>query len=458
MAQAKELYQQSLKRLDDAKAYRETIERGGRQLTEDEMKTYTAGVAEAMDFKAQGDQAKTAAEQDQRVSELAKNLADLTGAANDEASQQLADVLKGQPSNAKTNHRDLGQLVVASKSYLDFLDQHKSSGGNIRIPDGLPINLSPIKVDHLIGRKAVITGASDTSGGAFVVAEQSGIVEMLGRKPLTMRDIISVRRTSSDAVEYVQQTSHTNAAAPVAEATSSLPPTAPGTAGPLVPVAGGGYKPEGSWAFLRVSTTVKTIAEVATATKRAFADAAQMEGLIRDELIADLAETEEAEILTGDGTGEHFDGINHVSGTQSQAWSTDFFTTTRKAVTLARVVGRANPNAWVMNPADVEVMDLIRTNTGGAGTGTYFGAGPFALGPRTLWGYPVVECESQTAGTGVLGDFKKAVLWDREEASVTMTNSHADYFIRNLVALLGEERAAFGVTRPSAFVKTAMHA
>ena len=30
-------------------------------------------------------------------------------------------------------------------------------------------------------------------------------------------------------------------------------------------------------------------------------------------------------------------------------------------------------------------------------------------------------------------------------------DQHADFFIRNLVAILAEERLAFGVTRPTAF-------
>ncbi len=36
---------------------------------------------------------------------------------------------------------------------------------------------------------------------------------------------------------------------------------------------------------------------------------------------------------------------------------------------------------------------------------------------------------------------------------MTVTDSHADFFIRNMVAILAEERVAFAVTRPTAFVK-----
>jgi hypothetical protein len=35
-----------------------------------------------------------------------------------------------------------------------------------------------------------------------------------------------------------------------------------------------------------------------------------------------------------------------------------------------------------------------------------------------------------------------------------MTNSHSDFFVRNLIAILAEMRAAFGLIRPKAFVIT----
>jgi HK97 family phage major capsid protein len=219
-----------------------------------------------------------------------------------------------------------------------------------------------------------------------------------------------------------------------------------------VQAAGGGYKPEGAWAFQRKTATVKTIAEWVPATKRALADAAQLEGLINDELRADIAETEENQILTGNGTGENLTGILSTSGIQTQAFDTDIFVSTRKALTKARTVGRVVPNAIALNPVDVEKVDLARES----GTGKFFSGGPFAMGPRTLWGTPILETEGVAAGTGLVGDFSKAVLWDREQTSVSITDSHADFFIRNLVAILAEERVAFGVTRPTAFVSTAV--
>lgn len=337
--------------------------------------------------------------------------------------------------DVRTRIKSLGLTVVESAEFQAM----RAGFPEGRIPAKARVNTAPIAV------KAVFTGASSTSAGAFVVNERTDIVEMLGRKALTIRNLVSGRRTGSDAVEFVRETSHTNAAAVVAEATSAAGPTV--VSGVLTNNAGGGYKPEGSWAFEVVTTNVKTIAEFVPVTKRALADVAQLEGLINDQLADDIAEAEEGQILNGNGSGENFTGINNTSGIQTQAFATDLFTTVRKGVTKLRTVGRVNPTALVLNPADAEAIDLTKD-----AENRYYYGGPQALGQRTLWGVPVVESESQAEGSALMGDFSKAVLWDREQTTVTMTDSHADFFVRNLVAILAEERLAFGVVRPTAFV------
>ncbi|UDL14853.1 major head protein [Arthrobacter phage Sarge] len=406
----------------------------GRSLTDAERHDYDEAMAKGRDLLGQIKTAKA----DEEILAGAKALAEEIGgpAAEDVDAQKDA-------AGSLQRVKNLGLEVVNSQQFKSAMAPY--AGRESGVPERAKFSTDPISI------KSLFIGGSATSAGAFVTPEQTGIIEMLGRRPLTLRDVISVRRTGSDTVEYVVQTSHTNAAAPVAEATSSASPTAPGTAGALVLPAGGGYKPEGAWAFQRKTATVKTIAEWVPATKRALADAAQLEGLINDELRADIAETEENQILTGNGSGENLTGILSTSGIQTQAFDTDIFVSTRRALTKARTVGRVVPNAIALNPVDVETVDLARES---GATGAFLGGGPFALGPRTLWGVPIIETESITAGTGLVGDFSKAVLWDREQTSISITDSHADFFIRNLVAILAEERIAFGVTRPTAFVST----
>ncbi|QHB37236.1 major capsid protein [Gordonia phage Gudmit] len=409
---------------------------GGRALTETEQHDYDEAMKKGRDLLAQYQTAKA----DQDVIDQAMGLAtEIGGAAKGDLGAQNGEI------PVRERVKSLGLQITDSAEFKSMMDRFKSDGGGYRVPDRASVQSSPI------GVKGLFTGASDTSGGAFVVTERTDIVEPLGRKELKIRDIVSVRRTTSDKVEYVAQTSHTNAAAPVPEATSSAAPTAPGTAGALVNNAGGGYKPEGAWAYEVRSADVKTIAEWVPATKRALADVAQLEGLINDELAADVREAEEGQILNGNGSGENFTGINNWSGIQTQTFSTNIFDTVRKAVTKARTVGRVNPTAVVVNPADAETIDLAKD-----ANNQYYYGGPFAISNRTLWGLPVIESETQAAGTALVGDFTKAVVWDREQTTITMTDSHADFFIRNLVAILAEERLAFAVTRPTAFVKAAL--
>lgn len=406
--------------------------------SEDDRKSYDEHLAKGREKLEEIKVAKA----DLAVLDQAKSLADEIG----QPAKDDLDAQGKQPIRERV--KALGLQIVESPEFKAMLKPY----GDGRIPEKSRIQSDPIAI------KGLFVGGTDTSAGAFVVNEQTGIVETLGRKELKIRDLVSVRRTGSDAVEYVEQTSHTNSAAVVAEATSSDAPTLPALDGnalsagaALVNDPNGGYKPEGAWAYVRRTANVKTIAEWVPATKRALADVAALEGLINDELRADVAETEEAQILNGNGSGENFTGIANWSGIQTQTYATDIFTTVRKAITKARTVGRVNPTAVVVSPATAELIDLAKD-----GENRYYYGGPFSITNRTLWGVPVVESETQSDANVIVGDFSKAVLWDREQTTVTMTDSHADFFIRNMVAILAEERLAFAVTRPKAFVKAAL--
>jgi HK97 family phage major capsid protein len=126
----------------------------------------------------------------------------------------------------------------------------------------------------------------------------------------------------------------------------------------------------------------------------------------------------------------------------------DILVTTRKAITNLLMNGKQVPSAFVLNPEDWETIELLKDSEG-----RFRWGGPIARGPKTLWGVPVAESFFQPQGSAWLGNWSKAVLWDREQANISVSDSHADFFIRNMVAILAELRAAFGVIRPTAFVE-----
>ena len=341
----------------------------------------------------------------------------------------------------------LGERFTSAPEFSGWM---KSIAPNGQVPDKAKNLNSPAFAFGMgeLGRKALVTGVSDTSAGALVQVDRLGLADNgTFQRPLSVRNLVTNGTTGSDQVEYARVTGFTNNAAPVAEATTAAGAESVDLGGPLVLPAGSGVKPESGLTLEKVTANVKTIAHWIPATKRALSDAAQIRTLIDNFLEYGLEEELEDQIVTGDGTGENFEGILDVSGTQAQAWDTDLFTTTRKARRKVRTVGRAVPTAYLFNPEDNERIDLATD-----ANDRFYGNGPFGLGPDVLWGLPRVESEAVPVGVGIVADFRQAILWDREQAAIQVSDSHADFFIRNLVAILAEMRAAFGILRPKAFV------
>jgi HK97 family phage major capsid protein len=431
----KELSEEMKHHLLKAQAIAKAAEDEDRDFTEAEAKDLREHMSKATAAKAAIEERKGNDELKATLAQLGDDIA-LNAKTDEKGNRQTASGFH-LPDKAKS----LGEQFTDSPEYKALLAQAPNGkfGAKQRIQS------------EMVGFKSLVTGTSDTSGGALVQNDWRGLQVGLDlfQRPLRLRDVVTQGTTTSDTVEYVRVTSVTNNAAPVAEATTAAAPTAPESAGALVNAAGGGYKPESGLALAKVTTTVKTIAHWMPATKRALSDAAQIRTLIDAFLLYGLEEELEDQMVQGDNTGENFEGIGTVSGVQAQAWDTDLLTTLRKARTKVRTVGRSFANAYLFNPADLETLDLLQDNEG-----RYYFGGPTASGSANpLWGVGVVETEAVPAGTGYVGDFRKAVLWDREQATVQVTDSHLDFFVRNLVAILAEMRAAFGVLQPSAFVE-----
>lgn len=430
--------------LKAARDISEIVDKDGRDYTDEERTQLNELLGKATDAKNRLEKAKG----DAAVRSAIADLGDGIG-LNEKSGEKRTPNGLIVPGGRKS----IGEHYIGSPEYKALLDS--VPGGQFTKQHRVQTN--PVGFQQLLpgkgGQKALVTGASDTSGGAFIRGDDMGLQVGLEpfQRPLTLRDLVTNGTTSSDSIEYVRVTSITNNAAPVAEATSSALPTQDGSTGALINATGGGYKPESGLAVARITTPVRTIAHWIPVTKRALSDAAQMMTLIDNFLQYGLEEELEDQMIAGDGSGENFDGVGHVSGVQAQAWDTDFLTTLRKAKTKVRTTGRSRPNGYVLNPADVETLDLLTDNEN-----RYYFGGPSGSGlPGTapVWNLPVVESEAVPAGTGYVGDWSKAILWDRQQATITTTDSHADFFVRNLVAILAEMRAAFGVIQPTAFVE-----
>ncbi len=103
-----------------------------------------------------------------------------------------------------------------------------------------------------------------------------------------------------------------------------------------------------------------------------------------------------------------------------------------------------------MHPNDWEGVELSKD-----GNSNYMLAASVALGGESrVWRLPVVETSAMTENTALVGSFGiGATLYDRMEGTIRVSEQHSDYFVRNAIAVLAEERLALAVKRPESFCK-----
>jgi len=264
-----------------------------------------------------------------------------------------------------------------------------------------------------------------------------------------VRDLFPSRTTTAAVIEYFRHigyttpgTSATNAAAPVAQRDT--------TPNPDVFAA----KPQSSLQFVAEAASVRTLAHWEAAHRNVLADEPQLRSIIDNELLYGLRLLEDTQILNGSGSGENLRGVLQTAGIQTYNWSSgqsgdNRGYAIRRALTLSFLAYYETTGVF-MHSCDWEKIELSKDDNG-----QYLVAVSVALGgqPR-LWRTPVVESPAIAEGTALVGAFGTgAQLYDREQASIRVSEQHSDFFVRNAIVILAEQRLALAVKRPEAFVK-----
>jgi len=339
----------------------------------------------------------------------------------------------------KEKMEELSEKTVALNEQLLKLQQRESAQGKkeaIMTAGEMFAKSEQFKEFILRGGKGAsqqmelktITSAAGSGAAGIFSDRLAGVVEDPLR-PLTVRDLLDQGTTTSNLIEWVRENVFTNNAAPVTEA---------------------GLKPESNITYERLDVPVRTIAHWIPASKQVLSDFPQLQTLINGRLTYGLKIKEEDQILTGDGTGENLLGLIPQATDYNVLLNKTGDTNIdqiRHAILQCRQAFYP-ATGIVMNPADWEAIELQKDNEN-----RYLFANPNALNLRTLWGLPVVESDAMTAGQFLVGSFRMAAtLFDREQATIAMADQHSDFFIRNMVAILAEERLALAVSRAKSFV------
>jgi len=261
----------------------------------------------------------------------------------------------------------------------------------------------------------------------LVIAQRVNQIEPLASFPATVADLLPVIPTGANAVSYYTETSETHTIAGASE---------------------GAEKGNFTLAGAQVSDEVEVIAGMAAVTRQTLEDAPFMAGFVNTRMTKALRVVEENEIIDGNGTSPQLNGIL-ARTTSVQAQGTDtVFDAIYKAADKCFTAGGYFADGIVINPTDWQPLALAKD-----ANDRYYGTGPFAAAVgETLWGLKVVRSNVITASTVLVGAFGSGAFLARNGGvTIRTSDSHSDYFKKNKIAVLIEERVALGVPAPLAF-------
>ncbi len=333
-------------------------------------------------------------------------------------------------------HADAGRAFVESEGYKAIADP--ATRGQRWSTGAIPVGSLQAKGTLLEGAGAPGTGTGGglLSAGPTVVP---GVVEKLFQ-PIAVTDLFAAITTTTNTVRYAIERTATSSAAGVAE---------------------GGTKPESTLDLDTVDEPVKKIATAITVSDELIEDAAAAQGFVGSRLSLFVQLDEERQLLRGAG-GNELAGLVGRAGVNVYARGSD-----DNLTAIAKVIGNTAgsshviPTGIVMHPTNWLSSRLLRDGSGGT-TGAYFGAGPFGVAAQnagaanlfgqTLWDTPVALSTTVGLGTAIVGGFATAAaIARRSGVTVEDTNSHQDYFVKDLVSIRAEQREALLCYRAEAF-------
>lgn len=290
---------------------------------------------------------------------------------------------------------------------------------------------SSLRGSHRVSMPRSAITSIDSSGGALVAPDRRPGVVAAPQRRLTIRDLVAPGTTESNSVEYVRETGFVNNAAPVSEGTQ---------------------KPYSDLTFELENAPVRTIAHLFKASRQILDDASALQSYIDARARYGLMLVEEGQLLYGNGTGANLHGI--IPQAQAYAPPSGVVVTAEQRIDRIRLailqaqLAEFPASGIVLNPIDWSLIELTKD-----AENRYIIGSPQNGTTPTLWRLPVVETQAITQDEFLTGAFSLgAQIFDRMDIEVLVSTENDKDFENNMVTIRAEERLAFAVYRPEAFV------
>jgi HK97 family phage major capsid protein len=249
------------------------------------------------------------------------------------------------------------------------------------------------------------------------------------RLPMGVRSLIPQGSTTAGAVQYVEETSFTNLAAPVAE---------------------GAAKPKSDKVFTPRSLPVETIAHYFKVSRQSWEDLPFVASQIENNGIYGVQKAEDNQIINGTGASPSLKGfLPVIANATATAAGTTLVDSIGSAIFQLAAAGYM-ADGTVVNPADWGAVSLLKNSQG-----NYLFANPVDYSANgRIWGTRLVMSSNIAAGVFFTGQFQgHSQILDREEVNVQVATQNEDDFTKNLVSILVEERLVLIIYTPAAFLE-----
>ena len=337
--------------------------------------------------------------------------------------QGAFEKLQAKVEALDTDNRDLQQKLA----------QRRGGGAEPQLSIGQQIvNSKDVKAFLEGGARGTVKHAITSgsgSAGALIRPDRETEIVGIPRRQMTIRQLLAVGQTESNAIEYARQTTRTNNARPVTE---------------------GAQKPESAYVWQLATATVRTIAHWIPVSRQAMDDAPMLASEIDNELTYGLDLVEELQILKGDGTGQNLPGLVGQATAFAPAFSESGMTMIddlRLAI-LQASLSEYMADGIVLHPTDWARIELTKDLEN-----RYIFASVIQMAGPQLWGKPVVATTAMDEDEFLVGAFRMAAtIYDRMETEFLLSSEDRDNFIKNMLTARAEKRLALAVKRPAALV------
>lgn len=350
------------------------------------------------------------------------------------AQGQMSENLEKELKGLQEKHAEVSKLIETQQKHIDSMEASAKRVKGVSFADEITKNMDKIKALQN-GETSKISFNVKTSmlnsshsGDVYDHFRLPGVFDTPDRD-MHIRSFMNTTTFNGQSIRYVTE-SYTDNAGVRAE----------GSAGS-----------ESDTVLTEATANAKIISTYLTVSKESLGDIPYLYNHIQKRGMKKIMMKEDAQILTGSGSGSNISGIsvNATAYSDSLADSAvNRFDVLAQAVTQASV-NHYRPNLILLHPTDYDL--LLRTKDNDKNY--IFGASLFNNQPMYIHGARVVANTAVDSDDFFVGDFAMgATLGIREDVNVSITDSHSTNFTAGLVTVLIEERIALPIYRSDAFI------